>query len=66
MGWLALSLNVGLAAALVGTFPFPLGGLARSLSLFVVVDKLAVFILGSLLPLGFTDGSTLLRSWGKR
>lgn len=32
---------------------------------FVALDNLLVFTLGALLPLGFTDGSTLLRWWGK-
>lgn len=34
-------------------------------SLFLFVDNLAVFTLGALLPLGFTDGSTILRWWGQ-
>jgi hypothetical protein len=29
-------------------------------------DNLVVFTLGAFLPLGFTDGSTLLQWWGKR
>ena len=35
------------------------------LTLFLFADNLLIFTLGSLLPLGFTDGSTLLRWWGK-
>lgn len=34
-------------------------------SLFLFLDNLLVFTLGALLPLGFTDGSTILRWWGK-
>jgi hypothetical protein len=35
-------------------------------TLFFLADNLGVFFLGSLLPLGFTDGSTLLHWWGKQ
>ena len=35
------------------------------LALFFVIENVAVFCLGALLPLGFTDGSTLLRWGGK-
>lgn len=34
-------------------------------SLFFFLDNLLVFTLGAFLPLGFTDGSTILRWWGK-
>jgi hypothetical protein len=33
---------------------------------FSFLENLFVFTLGAFLPLGFTDGSTLLRYWGKR
>ena len=33
---------------------------------FFFLDNLLVFTLGVFLPLGFTDGSTLLQWWGKR
>ena len=33
---------------------------------FFFLDNLLVFTLGVFVPLGFTDGSTLLRWWGKR
>jgi hypothetical protein len=33
---------------------------------FVFLDNLFVFGLGAFLPLGFTDGSTILHWWGKR
>lgn len=38
----------------------PSGGLAYYLALFFALENLLVFFFGSLLPLGFTDGSTLL------
>jgi len=34
--------------------------------LFVCIINLLVFTIGPFLPLGFTDGSTLLKWWGKR
>jgi hypothetical protein len=36
------------------------------LLLFFFLDNLLVFTLGAFLPLGFTDGSTLLRYWPQR
>lgn len=36
------------------------------LALFFFLDNLIVFAIGALLPLGFDDGSTLLRWWGKQ
>jgi hypothetical protein len=41
----------------------PLGGLPLFLTVFAFLDNLLVFSLGALLPLGFTDGSTLLTWW---
>jgi hypothetical protein len=35
------------------------------LLVFAFLDNLLVFTLGAFVPLGFTDGSTLLRWWGK-
>ena len=36
------------------------------LTLFFTVENLFVFFIGALLPLGFTDGSTLLKWWPRR
>lgn len=41
------------------------GGLLGWLALFAFVVNFAVLTLGAFLPLGFNDGSTLLRYWGK-
>jgi hypothetical protein len=40
-------------------------GVIWYLALFLFLDNLLVYALGALLPLGFTDGSTLMRWWGK-
>ena len=42
------------------------GGVGYWLALFSFWENLLVFTLGSFLPLGFTDGSTLLWYWGKK
>jgi len=44
----------------------PGGTAAWWLALFFFADNFLTFTIGSLLPLGFTDGSTLLEWWGKR
>ena len=54
--WSLLSGLIVLALALGSV-----GGLAWWLALFFFLDNLLVFTLGALLPLGFTDGSTLLQ-----
>lgn len=43
----------------------PYGGMAYWLALFAALDSFLVFFVGVLLPLGFTDMSTILRWWGK-
>jgi hypothetical protein len=43
----------------------PTGSLFWWLALFFAADNLLVFTLGSLLPLGFTDGTTILNSLRK-
>lgn len=56
-----MSLLTGIAALALRTR----GGLVFWLASFAAIDNLVVFTLGALLPLGFTDGSTLL-TWGRR
>lgn len=41
------------------------GGLIYFLALFAFIVNFVVLTLGAFLPLGFTDGSTILRYWGK-
>jgi hypothetical protein len=58
-----------LVTILAGIFLFALrdrDGVARWIALFFFVENLFVFMLGAFLPLGFTDGSTLLHWLGKR
>ncbi len=42
------------------------GGLPVLLAQFFLLENIFVFFLGAFLPLGFTDGSTLLRYWNQR
>jgi hypothetical protein len=56
IGSLLLALIMGLLTLLLQ----PSGGLFYALVLFLFLDNLFVLTLGALLPLGFTDGSTLL------
>ncbi|MCB8944150.1 MAG: hypothetical protein H6658_10385 [Ardenticatenaceae bacterium] len=57
-----------LLALLLGLFSLPLraaGGLLYGLAVYGFWSNLLFFTIGAMLPLGFTDGSTILRYWGK-
>jgi hypothetical protein len=56
---LALRPSTALRAGLLGKTPW-------LVAVFCFLENLLVFTLGAFLPLGFTDGSTLLEWWGKR
>ena len=58
---LALCAAAGLTALLL-----PAHGLAWWAALYIAAVSTLVMGLGALLPLGFTDGSTLLAWWGRR
>lgn len=62
LGSLLLAVIMGLVAWMLR----PLAGLPYGLALFAFWDNLLFFTVGALLPLGFTDGSTLLKYWGQR
>jgi hypothetical protein len=44
----------------------PAGGVPLLLAQFFLLENIFVFFLGAFLPLGFTDGSTILRYWGEK
>ncbi len=44
----------------------PLGGVVWWIAVFVFLTSFVMFTIGPFIPLGFTDGSTLLEWWGKR
>jgi Zn-dependent protease len=59
------SLVVSLAAVVITTL-LPAGKATWWLGFFFLLDNFLTFTLGSLLPLGFTDGSTLLKWLGDK
>ena len=61
-GSLVLALLAGVCAWLL----WPMGGAIGWVALFAFLDNLVIYTLGALLPMGFTDGSTLLRWRTKR
>ncbi len=66
LGGPAGSLVVTLAAAAAALALRAGGGVLWWVAVFVFLDNLLLLTLGAFLPLGFTDGSTLLRWWGKQ
>jgi hypothetical protein len=65
LGGPVASLLMTLFALVVALALRPLGDIPWWIGVYFALDNLFVFTLGSLLPLGFTDGSTLLRWWGR-
>jgi hypothetical protein len=59
------SLLLSVVAAIVAGVLLPVGGVLWWVGAFFFLENLLIFTLGSLVPLGFNDGSTLLRWWGK-
>lgn len=66
LGGPLFSLILAAALGLLALLARPLGGLPLFLTLFAFLDNLLVFTLGAFLPLGFTDGSSLLTWWPQR
>lgn len=66
LGGPVMSLAVAFVFSVLALLVAPLGGLVWVLVVFMFLDNLLVFGLGSFLPLGFTDGSTLIHWWSKR
>jgi hypothetical protein len=66
LGGPAGSLLVSLLTAVAALLLRPVGGAPWWVGLFLFLDNLVLLTLGAFLPLGFTDGSTLLHWWGKR
>ena len=60
------SLAFTIATGVVARLLYPGAGILWWMALFVCIINLLVFTIGPFLPLGFTDGSTLLKWWGKR
>ena len=65
LGGAPASLVLALLAGVITLGLRTSGGIAYWVGVVFVIENLFVFTLGAFLPLGFTDGSTLLRYWGK-
>ena len=65
LGGPAMSFVILIMAGIWTWWVWPPQGAGEWLAVFVLADSLLTFTLGALLPLGFTDGSTLLRLWTK-
>jgi len=59
------SLLLTLLAGIIFFFVRDTTGLTWYAALFFLLDNGLVFVVGALLPLGFTDGSTIIKYWGK-
>jgi hypothetical protein len=66
LGGPAASSQLTLVTAVLAMLLYPTGSLIFWVVLFAFFENLLVFSLGALLPLGFTDGSTILTWWRKR
>lgn len=60
------SLGMSFLGLLLTFFLQPLGDIAVYLAVFFAAVNFFVFCLGALLPLGFTDGSTIIKYWRLR
>ena len=60
------SLLLALVGAVILVLLANASGVLWWIALFFFLDNLLVLALGAFLPLGFTDGSTLLYWWGRR
>lgn len=65
LGGPIFSLLLTIVSGLIALALRPLGGPALVLAYFSVADNFLVFTIGALMPLGFTDGSTLLHWIGR-
>ncbi|MFN2136991.1 MAG: hypothetical protein ACK2UK_13610 [Candidatus Promineifilaceae bacterium] len=63
LGGPLFSLILALGTGTLSLLLRPIGGLPLFLTFFAFLDNALVFTVGALLPLGFTDGSTLLAWW---
>jgi hypothetical protein len=59
------NMALALFAGIVTWALYPFGGLMYWFAMFLFLENLFVFSLGAMLPLGFTDGSELLKRWGR-
>lgn len=65
LGGPAGNLALALFAGIVTWSLQPFGGLMYWFAMFLFLENLLVFSFGAMLPLGFTNGSALLKWWGR-
>ena len=65
LGGPAISFVVSVIAFLILLIAQNYGGLFYWIALWFFLDNFFVFFLGAFLPLGFTDGSSIYKWWGK-
>jgi hypothetical protein len=65
LGGPAVSLIFAMIWLLLVLIAVPVGGVGFWVAVFIFLDNLFVLTIGSLLPLPFTDGGTLVTWWGK-
>jgi hypothetical protein len=65
LGGPGASLLFGCLTGLLALLVYPANDFVGWVLIVIMLDNLLVLGLGALLPLGFTDGSTLLAWWGK-
>lgn len=65
LGGPVVSFVVTVIAFLILLVAQAVGGLFYWIALWFFLDNLLVFFLGAFVPLGFTDGSTIIKWWGK-
>jgi hypothetical protein len=66
LGGPLMSLIVTSAAGVIAWLMSSAGSPYAWIAVFAFLDNMLIFTLGAFLPLGFTDGSTLLRLWRER
>jgi hypothetical protein len=66
LGGPIMSLIVTIIAGAIAWLLRSAGSPYTWIAVFAVLDNFVIFTLGAFLPLGFTDGSTLLRLWRER
>jgi hypothetical protein len=66
LGGPTMSLIGAIVAGLIVWLMSSAGSPYTWIAVFAFLDNLLIFTLGAFLPLGFTDGSTLLRLWRNR
>jgi hypothetical protein len=60
------NLALAIFAGIITWALHPFGGLTYWFAMFLFLENLLVFSLGAMLPLGFTDGSELLKRWRQK